>query len=102
MRKSFEDIAEFVREDHYPDLPEELSHLNYYVEDLGHVIFAIPSGLLEQMDYTKYDLDLFEVALPVKYVLSHDYRFIDDDHIVVKCEYDLKTGPIVDGSWIEM
>ena len=102
MRKSLEDIADFVKEDHYPDLPEELKHLNYYVEDLGHVICGIPSGLLEQIDCTRYELDLFEVALPVKYVLAHDYKMIDGDHVIVKCEYDLKTGPIIDRSWIEL
>lgn len=102
MRKSFEDIQEYVREDDYPDLPEELKHLNYYVEGLGHVIFGIPSGLLEQVDCTRYDIELFECALPVKYVLANPYRLIDDEHLVVQCGYDLQNGPVIDPEWMEL
>lgn len=101
MRKSLEDIQEYVKEGCYPDIPEELKHLNYYTEDLGHVICAIPSGLLEQIDCTKYDIDLFECALPAKYVLSNPYKFIDGDHIIVQCGYDLENGPLIDCDWIE-
>lgn len=100
MRKSHEGIKGVVK-DNYPDLPEELQPFNYYYMDgeTGHVIMAVPECLLAEAQGK--DLDLYEVPVPVLYLLEKGYR-VHEDHIICDAPYDPVFGLDVDSKWVEL
>lgn len=98
MRKSQEGIVG-IKKDNYFGLPDVLKEFNYYYQDSGHVIMAIPESLLK--DATENgDLDMFECPVPCKYVLEQGFR-IFQNHVVVDCTYDEFVGLVVDDSYYE-
>lgn len=98
MRRSLQDLNKrMYHKDTYPDLPAELQPLNYWFADSGRCILSIPRCLL---DKAKKDMDMYEVALPVKYVMEKGYEMIDG-HAVVDVKYDKFIGAVVDESYYE-
>lgn len=87
MRKSLQDIAHIVKPIQYPSpLPAEIAHLHCYVMDSGHCILAIPECLLAE---AKDEPELYEVPLPVKYVIEMGWRALPGtDCITVDVPYD--------------
>lgn len=69
MRRSLEDVRHMVKDIKYPGLPEELKEFNYYLSDSGHCIMAIPEALLQEAE-TDGDIDMYECAIPAKYILE--------------------------------
>lgn len=102
LRKSHKGIiVGGVIKDDYKDLPEELKKFNYYYkDDNGHVIMAVPESLLEEAKH-KGNLDVFEVPMPVKFVLKVGYRMICD-HVVVQAEYDRNFGVMIPDEFYEV
>ena len=98
MRKSQEGILG-IRKDNYSGLPDSLKEFNYYYQDCGHVIMAIPEIILNAA-IENDDLDMYECPVPCKYVLEQGFR-IFDNHVVVDCNYDRFLGLIVDDSYYE-
>lgn len=94
MRKSLQDIAHIVRQIPYPSqLPDEIKHLHCYIADSGHCILAVPESLLAE---AKEDPELYEVPLPVKYVISKGWRTLPGtDCITVDVSYDEFLGAVV-------
>lgn len=100
MRNSLNDLdPRYVKKDYYPGLPTELQEFNYWIADSGHSIMAIPECLLNKADENG-DLDGFECAFPVKYVLEIGYR-IYKNHVIVDGVYSSKFGLVVDESYSE-
>ena len=87
-----------VRKDNYP-LPNDLQEFNYYYQDSGHVIMAVPECLLEKAE-KKGDLDMYECPLPCKYVLEKGYR-IYRAHVICDAVYDPYFGVDVPDSYYE-
>lgn len=83
----------YVRKDNYPGLPEALEEYNYWIADAGRCIMAIPTALMEEA-HANGDLDMFEVPMPVKYVLAKGWT-IAYGHVIVEAEYDNTLGLIV-------
>lgn len=100
MRKSLQDIAFMVRDIPYPGtIPEELAHLHCYISDSGHCILAIPEPLIAEMIEEPY---MYEVAMPVKYVLKAGWRpLYGTDSIVVPVGYDPAIGALVPAGYDE-
>lgn len=100
MRRSHEGLVGIIK-DNYKGLPNELQEFNYYYGDgLGHVIMAIPEGLLKEAE--EYgDLDMYECPVPVRYVLNRGYR-IYKEHIVCDVKYDPVFGIDVNEKWFEL
>lgn len=49
MRKSLSDLPQgFYHKEEYPGLPEQLKQFNYYINDAGHSIMAIPNALIKK------------------------------------------------------
>lgn len=92
----------FVTKDDYPGLSEELKEFNYYYhdQDTGHVLMAIPEVLLNEA-LENGDLDLYEVPIPVKYVLEKGYR-IFKNHLLVEAEYDMTFGVMIPEKYVEI
>lgn len=99
LRKSLEDIAHMVINIPYPKpLPKELLEYHYYLLDAGHSIMCILNSHVEEAEKSG-SLDSYEIAVPVKYVLSHKYQFLEtpiDKYILIKGDYDPELGLIVD------
>lgn len=99
MRKSLQDIIHMVRNVPYPkDLPDELKPYNYYVIDGGHSIMCVLEKHLKEIE--NIDMDMHEVAVPVKYVLEKGYRFVDG-YVVVEAPYDQSFGLEVEEGYYE-
>jgi hypothetical protein len=99
LRKSLEDVKHMVKEKRYPGImPDELLNYHYYISDAGHSIMCIPECLLEEAK--KGDMNLYEVPIPVKYVLERGYRK-EGDFIIIDAEYRLPYGLIVDDKYYE-
>ena len=91
LRRSLADLPpSMVRKDQYPGLPDELAQFNYWIQDCGRCILSIPESLLAEAE-TNGDLDMYEVPMPVKYVLEKGYR-VYKGHIIVAAEYDQILG----------
>lgn len=88
-----------VKKDNYPGLPDVLKKFNYYYQDGGHVIMAIPECLLNKA-IQNGKLDQFECSIPCKYVLEQGFR-IYENHVIVDCGYDEFLGIVVDSSYYE-
>lgn len=101
LRKSLEDIAFAVRDVPYPrPLPKDVEHLHCYVTDQGHCLLAIPEVLLVGAD--RANLWMYEVPMPVRFVLKKGYRHIPDtDHIAVSVPYDPTFGTRVPDGYEE-
>jgi hypothetical protein len=99
MRRSHEGLTGIVK-DNYIGLPEVLKEFNYYYNDSGHVIMAIPESLLDEAEKDG-DLDMFECPFPVKYVLENGYR-IYKQHVICDGKYDSMLGLMIEDKWVEM
>lgn len=91
MRKSLQDIPFMVKEKAYPaPIPDEIAHLHCYLLDAGHCILAVPKPLLDE---ASADPQLYEVPLPVRYVLAKGWTKIPGtDSISVDVRYDRDLG----------
>ena len=95
MRKSLADISFMVRDIPYPgEIPQELRHLHCYLTDSGHCLLCVPESLTAEA--AGQDIQLYEVPLPVKYVLSAGARPIPGtDSFSVPVPYDDFLGAVV-------
>ena len=101
MRKSLEDIAFMVRDIPYPKaLPQAIAHLHAYIADAGHCVLAVPRALLPEA--LRGDVTMYELPLPVKYVLAMGWEAIDGtDSIAVDVSYDPMLGASVPDGYEE-
>lgn len=101
LRKCHEGIS-CVSKDDYPYLPEELDEFSFYYDDgeTGHVIMAIPECVLDEA-LEDGNLDIYEIPIPVKYVLSKGYRIVKE-HIVCDADYDESFGLDIGEEWYEL
>lgn len=98
MRKSLSDIAYMVKTIPYPgELLEELKPYHYYILDAGHCIMCVLECHLEE---AKGDMDMYELPVPVRYVLENGYRK-EGDYIIVDAPYDRTFGLVVDEKYFE-
>jgi hypothetical protein len=98
MRKSLEDIKHMVKNIPYPGyLPEELKSFHYYISDSGHCIMCVLRCHLEEAEGDMY---MYEVPVPIKYVLEKGYEIVGE-HVIVDAEYDEDLGLIVDDKYFE-
>ena len=79
-----------VRKDNYDGLPENLKEFNYYFQECGHSIMAIPKCLLKNAIHCNA-LDDFEIPIPVKYVLEKGYKMYKG-HVVCDVKVDVVRG----------
>lgn len=90
MRKSLADIQHMVRNIPYPHpLPDDIAHLHTYVIDQGHCILSVPQVFL--MEAQGAGMDMYELPLPVRYVLQKGY-WIKDGYCIVDVPYDPTFG----------
>ncbi len=91
MRRSVFDLQVMLLDDEYPEgqMPEELKPFHFNFAREGHVLMVIPQNYLDEA-IAEEDLDAYEIAIPVKFVLEKGYKFVDgdDDHIVGFFDYD--------------
>lgn len=101
IRESLRDIAFMVKDVPYPgDIPAEVAHLHYYISDSGHCIMSIPKVFEDKAK--ENGAAMYEVALPVKYVLEKGYRLLPGtDSIVVEVEYDEDFGTMIPEGYSE-
>lgn len=104
MRKSIEDVAHLIKDIPYlKSLPKELCEYHYYLSDAGHSIMCILNCHLKEAINSR-SLDLYEIPVPVKYVLTHDYYFLDTPtgkYILIEGEYDPNLGLTIDEKYYE-
>lgn len=94
MRKSLDDLSKnLFRKDNYPGLPEELQEYAYYLMDSGHCLMCIPE-CFEDAAFSGGEPDMYEAAVPTRYVLEKGYR-IREGYCVVCVEYDEDLGVVV-------
>ena len=84
-----------VRDVPYPgEIPQALAHLHAWLEDSGHSIMAVPKVFLDKA--RKEGCWLYEVPLPVRYVLAAGWEPIEGtDGIAVDVPYDSMMGAMV-------
>lgn len=100
IRRSLADLnPKMVKKDNYPGLPEVLREFNYYLDDSGHCIMAIPECLLPEAEKNG-DLELFEVPVPVKYIIENGC-YIYKKHVICDVEYDPIFGMVVPDEYRE-
>lgn len=94
-------MVDYIKDD-YDDLPDNLREFNYYCEDYGHVVMAIPQ-CFEYEARLSGDPWTYEIAVPCKYILRSGYtivHFKKDFYIV--CDVDFQNGkPIFEEEYIE-
>ena len=94
VRRSLADLPEAaVHKDNYRGLPQELQEFNYWIVDSGRCVMAVPETLLPEAEAAG-DLDLYEVPIPVKYVLEKGYRLYRG-HVIVEAGYDPEIGLVI-------
>lgn len=87
MRKSLLDIRHMIQFVPYKGLlPEELKPYHVYLIDSGHKIMCVLEKHLEVAQ--EKGMDLYELSLPVKYVIEKGYRFVDGYVVVVDAEFN--------------
>lgn len=87
LRKSLEDIKHLVKDIPYPSqLPDDLIDHHYYIADNGHSIMCVLKTHLDEA--SKSNMDGYEIAVPVKYVLDNGYTHMGD-YVIVEAEYSL-------------
>jgi hypothetical protein len=74
-------------------LPKDLEKHHIYYADSGHSIVCVLESHLEEAQKT--DMEMYEVPVPVKYVIHNGYRFVNG-HVVVDAPYDEFLGLVVD------
>jgi hypothetical protein len=74
-------------------LPKDLEKHHVYYVDSGHSIVCVLESHLDQAQKT--DMKMYEVPVPVKYVVKKGYRFVND-HVVVDAPYDEFLGLVID------
>ena len=101
LRKSLLDTAHMVKDVPYKKpLPIALIPLHAYVIDTGHCIMSVPEVFLEQA--IQKGCELYEVPLPVRYVLEKGWKAIDGtDAICVDVPYDKNFGAMVPDGYEE-
>lgn len=101
MRKSLQDLNQnMIRKvDDYPDLPEELKELCYWIADSGYSIMAIPDAVIDEA-WHAMDPERYEIPMPVKYVLEKGWKWFEGC-IVVPCEYSHEIGALIDEQYNE-
>lgn len=82
----------------YNYLPKALEKHHVYYTDSGHCILCVLEAHLEQA--LKTGMDMFEVPVPIKYVIEKGYRIVND-HVVVDAPYDEFLGLDIDGKYRE-
>ncbi|MET3209790.1 UNVERIFIED_CONTAM: hypothetical protein ABIC26_002737 [Paenibacillus sp. PvR008] len=101
VRKSIQAIKHMVdKSKTYPKLPSELQPFYVYVSDNGHSLMGIANSVLSAVFAKDAELWESESAIPVKYVLEHDYQ-IKDGYLFVDVPYDLTFGVNVDDKYLE-
>lgn len=101
MRRSLRDLnPNMVKKiDDYPGLPDELKEYCYWLADAGYVIMAIPAALMDKA-WHAMEPEMYEVGIPVKYVLEKGYRKWEE-YIVVDAPYNSEIGLVVDERYTE-
>lgn len=74
-------------------LPKDLEKHHVYYADSGHSIVCVLESHLDQAQKT--DMEMYEVPVPVKYVIHNGYRFVNG-HVIVDAPYDEFLGLVVD------
>ena len=98
MRKSLKDIKHMVKDVPYPYImPDKLLPYHYYLLDAGHSIMCVLKCHLKE---AQKDMDLYEVPVPVKYVLQKGFE-IKNGYIIVDANYDSTLGLMVDEKYYE-
>lgn len=98
MRKSLQDIKHMVQIKLYPKrLPDELIPYHAYLIDSGHSILCVLESMWAE---AKSDPDMYEVAVPVKYVIEKGYR-IEEGYVIVDAPYDKMVGLDIKGNYEE-
>lgn len=94
VRKSLQDLPQsFVKKVHYSDLPDELDEFSYWIGDSGYCLTVIPECLIGKAEKSG-NLYMYEVPIPVKYVIERGYRF-HKGFLVCEVKYDNDIGAIV-------
>ncbi|MDD6255807.1 MAG: hypothetical protein PUA82_07405 [Eubacteriales bacterium] len=90
IRRSVYDLQPITLDEEYPgDLPEDLKPFHYCFAREGHILMIIPRNYLQEA-FDENDLDAYEIAIPVKYVLEKGYDHVEghEDYIVGNFDYD--------------
>ncbi len=90
IRRSVYDLQPITLDEEYPgDLPEDLKPFHYCFAREGHILMIIPRNYLQEA-FDENDLDAYEIAIPVKYVLEKGYEHVEghEDYIVGNFDYD--------------
>lgn len=90
VRESLRGMALYVKKGTYKDTPPELKPFQYWLDDSGNIIMAIPECLLEKAEESG-NLCGYEAAIPCSYVIEKGYRF-HKGHVVVDVPYDPVYG----------
>lgn len=76
----------------YPGLPKELEPFSAYIMDSGLCVMCIPEKFRVQAGNNPDD---YEVGIPTKYVLTHQYG-IENGYVFIDVPYDDALGVVVD------
>lgn len=79
-------------------LPKDMEKHHVYYIDSGHSIICVLESNLEEA--LKTDMWMYEVPVPVKYVVEKGYRIVNN-HVVVDAPYDEFLGLVVDDKYTE-
>ena len=89
IRRSVYDLQGVTLDVPYPgEMPEELEKFRFCFAREGHVIMIIPQNYLDEA-IRENDLDAYEIAIPVKFVLEKGYQHVEghEDYIVGNFDY---------------
>jgi len=81
------------------DLPGELKPYYVYDANLGKCVSAVPMPVLEEAEESG-DLEMYEVSVPYRYLLSKDYAFYYD-HVIADVKYDRFIGLVTPPEYYE-
>ncbi|MDD7408661.1 MAG: hypothetical protein SOV71_04105 [Anaerovoracaceae bacterium] len=90
IRRSVYDLQPITLDEEYPgDLPEDLQPFHFCFAREGHIIMIIPRNYLQEA-LDEHDLDAYEIAIPVKFVIEKGYKHVEghEDYIVGNFDYD--------------
>ncbi|KJD42954.1 hypothetical protein [Paenibacillus terrae] len=101
MRKSIKTIKHMVDQTKvYAKLPTELLPFYVYVNDNGHSLMGIANSVMSAELSKNSEPWELESAIPVKYVLEHEYQ-IRDGYLFIDVPYNLTFGIDVDDKYLE-
>lgn len=90
LRRSVYDLQVITLDNDYPEgqMPDELKPFHAYFAREGHVLMIIPQNYLD-IAIEEEDLDAYEIAIPVKFVLEKGYKFVEGhpNYIVGNFDY---------------